>query len=617
MSDHLMVLVYFVYGLSFFVLGGAVFLQFRREIAFGIARHVWLLGLFGLLHGANEWVDMFALIAPVYAVELNVFRAILLVTSFYSLALFGGRIIFSSSAGDSPFFRSLPHGLLTLVFMMIIFSNDRLLAVNTWSRYLLALPGSVMSAYGLYFGSADIRESRNHHEAWNLKLAAVGFGLYGFFAGLIVPDSPAMMSIQFSYSEFKGFVGFPVQVFRTLCAMVIAYGVVGTLRIFEWEREHEIERSEELYRSFTQNFQGIAFRMTSDGTPLFFRGAVAEISGYTEDELMAASSKWAGIIHPIDVIDRRLPGPEPGSVAVNTFRIIRKDGLYRWVREDLRAVKEGEDGELMIQGSVYDISREKEIGQKLHDQNLRLEELVHERTSELMAANLRLQREIDDHKATEQSLEKSLAEKMLLLREVHHRVKNNLQIVSSLLKLRADEVDGQYTGLIRDSQNRIRSMALVHEKLYSSKDLAEVALRGYLAMLVRSIVGSYEAGGRVAIHSDVEDVSLNVDTAIPFGILVNEILSFYMKHAFHDEAKGNVFISVKKLSGGEYDYELAIGCDSEGVCSAVDLEAKEPVGMRLVNSLVKDQLEGALRLPEEGHPEFRILLREINYASRV
>lgn len=617
MSDHLMILIYFVYGLSFFVLGSAVFLQFRRESAFGMSRQVWLLGLFGLLHGANEWVDMFVLVAPEHAGELSLLRAILLVTSFYCLALFGGRTIDASNVGDSPFFRSLPHGLLTVVIIMIIFSHDSMMAVNLWSRYLLALPGSLMAAYGLFFGTEDIRETKNRREIWNLKLAATGFGLYAFFAGLIVPDSPIMMSIQFSYSEFRSLTGLPVQVFRTVCAMVMAYGFVGTLRIFEWERELAIERSEELYRSFTQNFQGIAFRVTPEGKPLFFRGAVFEITGYAEDELMADGSKWAGIIHPADVAGRRLPKPESGDSAVNIFRIIRKDGMYRWVREDLRVVKQDGECDSLIQGSVYDISSEKEIEQKLHDQNLRLEELVRDRTSDLLAANLRLQHEIDDHKATELSLQKLLAEKVQLLREVHHRVKNNLQIVSSLLKLRSDGVDEKYLDLIRDSQNRIRSMALAHEKLYDSKDLADIPVRGYLSMLVRNVIGSFEAGGRVAVHVDVEDITLNVNTAIPFGIVVNEIISIYMKHAFQEGAKGNIFISVKRASGGEYDYELAIGSDTVCACSSTELEAKEPVGIMLVNSLLDGQLEGSVRLPDKGHPEFRILFKGINNAGRA
>jgi PAS domain S-box-containing protein len=185
---------------------------------------------------------------------------------------------------------------------------------------------------------------------------------------------------------------------------------------------------------------------------------------------------------------------------------------------------------------------------------------------------------------SEERIRKSLEEKEVLLKEIHHRVKNNLQIISSLLNLQSGQVkDKHLVEILRESQNRIRSMALIHERLYRSEDLSRVDFAQYVNGLTTYLVRSYAGDSRsVTLHVDVQDVSLGVDLAIPCGLIINELVSNCLKHAFPPGARGGVTVALRKE--GE-SCLLRVEDDGVGLPRDVDLKKVESLGLQLVETL--------------------------------
>ena len=213
-------------------------------------------------------------------------------------------------------------------------------------------------------------------------------------------------------------------------------------------------------------------------------------------------------------------------------------------------------------------------------------------------------RDITDRKHAEEQLRKSLEEKEVLLREIHHRVKNNLQIISSLLYLQSRSIaDGRAIEIFKESQNRIRSMALIHETLYRSGDLARIDLREYIRSLIKFLVTSYNVASRgIAFDVDIADISLSMDTAVPCGLIINELVSNSLKHAF-TAGKGKLLIKFHQI--GEDQFEIVVKDDGIGLPADFDIDTSPTLGLRLVKTLVR-QIDGELETRRNGGTEFRI-----------
>jgi len=226
---------------------------------------------------------------------------------------------------------------------------------------------------------------------------------------------------------------------------------------------------------------------------------------------------------------------------------------------------------------------------------------------ELAAEQRALRNEMAMRARKEQELQAALAEKEVLLKEIHHRVKNNLQIISSLLSLQSGRVnDPAMQSLYEDSQNRVRSMALIHERLYRSDDLGRIDFGAYLDDLTRYLLNSYPAN-RIAIVVESEDIALDIDTAIPCGLIVNELVSNALKHAFPNERSGEIVI--RMLRSGFKLLRLEV-CDSGvGVPAQIDLQHSTTLGLRLVNSLVR-QLNGTIEVSSTNGMGFKIQFPE-------
>jgi two-component sensor histidine kinase len=203
-------------------------------------------------------------------------------------------------------------------------------------------------------------------------------------------------------------------------------------------------------------------------------------------------------------------------------------------------------------------------------------------------------RDISDRKLIEDRLRASLEEKEVLLKEIHHRVKNNLQIVSSMLNLQMGQItDPQARVLFQESQSRVRSIALFHEKLYQSKDLARVDIAGYLKGLTTGLFATYGANpNQVAFSMHVEDISLGVDAALSCGLIVNELISNSLKHAFPQGRHGAISI---ELHAAGSRVVLEVADDGVGFPPGVDLRNPDTLGLRLI-SILAEQVRGTIVL---------------------
>jgi PAS domain S-box-containing protein len=202
-------------------------------------------------------------------------------------------------------------------------------------------------------------------------------------------------------------------------------------------------------------------------------------------------------------------------------------------------------------------------------------------------------RDVTDFKRAEQWLERTLEEKEILLKEIHHRVKNNMQVVSSLLQLQSRYTrDPEALAMFKESQDRIRSMALIHEKLYKTKDLSRVDFADYLHTLGEMMSRSYggtRAGVRIVI--DADPAWLGVDTAIPLGLILNELVTNAMKHAFSETSGGQISIRFRDETAGRY--ALVVEDDGQGLPDSFSLESDTSLGLRLLRILT-GQVEGSL-----------------------
>ena len=224
----------------------------------------------------------------------------------------------------------------------------------------------------------------------------------------------------------------------------------------------------------------------------------------------------------------------------------------------------------------------------------------------LKKANKELRKEIAERKKAEKHLKESLKEKEVLLKEIHHRVKNNLQVVSSLLYLQSEHLkEQQDLTVLKESQDRVKSMALVHEKLYQSQDLAKIDFPEYVKNLTEHLFQSYEANPTsITLDTDVDEVSLDIGTAMPCGLLINELVSNSLKHAFPEGRKGNIKIAFHSDENGTRN--LIVSDNGVGFPPDLDFRNTESMGLRLIMILTK-QLEGTIQLDKNHGTTFKII----------
>jgi len=246
-----------------------------------------------------------------------------------------------------------------------------------------------------------------------------------------------------------------------------------------------------------------------------------------------------------------------------------------------------------------DITQRKLTEAELANHRKNLETLVADRS-------IALQREISEHKEARSDLAASLVEKELLLKEVHHRVKNNMQVISSLLNMQADaQEDHVLSNLLGESQQRIKSMSLIHESLYQSDDLLEINFEDYIRTLATGLCRFYTIPGvEVQLDIVVDEVALGLDTAVPCGLIINELISNALKHGFNDHRGGAAVIDVHFVKD-QGQFRLRISDNGAGLPENFDLGRSGSMGMEIVDILTQ-QLEGNLSYQSNAGAKFLI-----------
>lgn len=216
-------------------------------------------------------------------------------------------------------------------------------------------------------------------------------------------------------------------------------------------------------------------------------------------------------------------------------------------------------------------------------------------------------RDITRRKIVESKIKSSLNEKEVLLKEIHHRVKNNMQIISSLISLQTDYADNEDTiKMFQDSKNRIRSMALIHEKLYQSEDISLIDFSDYIESLAGRLLEVYGVGRRITLRVNAENIFLSIDSAIPCGLIINELVSNSIKHAFPDDEYGEVAID---MTGDNQKYVLTVADNGVGFPEDIDYRDTESLGLQIVQTLIS-QLRGKIDLVANGGTKFEIIFNE-------
>jgi PAS domain S-box-containing protein len=335
--------------------------------------------------------------------------------------------------------------------------------------------------------------------------------------------------------------------------------------------EQAMRESEAKYRLLIENQTDLVIKVDPEGRFLFVSPSYCDLFGKREDELLG--KKFMPTVHAGDqeATARAMEGLyKPPYTCYIEQRAMTRYG-WRWLAWADKAV----------------LDKEKKV-----------------------AAIVGVGRDITDRKEADEALMKSLKEKELLLREIHHRVKNNMQIISSLLKLQADTIDDkEMIEKFKDSQSRIKSMALIHERLYRSLDMTEIDFDEYTRTLTHDLARSYGVyGDKIEISIESAKISLNIDTAIPCGLIINELVSNALKHAFPSNS-GRIEIRLRHL--GDHRIELMVRDNGVGLPDNIEPKETKSLGLRLVTILAEDQLRGKILLNRDHGTEFKIIFGEI------
>lgn len=346
----------------------------------------------------------------------------------------------------------------------------------------------------------------------------------------------------------------------------------GLLRIYvkdvteQRKVEKVLRETEERLAVITANMMDMVVMTDVAAVYQYVSPSSKKITGFAPEEMVGKPAFY--FIHPGDImrvaeaIQEHLRTGEPGKIELRTRHA---DGHYTWI-EAYGDLLRNEDGRII--GAVL------------------------------------TGRDIDDRKSAEDQLKKLVQEKEMLLKEVHHRAKNNMQVIASLLNLQSAHItDDRYLKIFQDSQNRIRSMSLVHEKLYRASAGSRIDFGEYLRSLADNLYYSYGVSpDKVSLRISAEDVFLDTDTAITCGLLVTEMISNALKHAFPGGIKGHLWAEMRPEGDG---YVLIAGDDGVGLPEGIDPENTGTLGMQLISSLVS-QLSGTLEIGQGKGTQYTV-----------
>ncbi len=396
--------------------------------------------------------------------------------------------------------------------------------------------------------------------------------------------------------------------FLAIAILVLYYFYSRLKRVLR--REVLLKKESNEYRElFNATWDGVV-RLDPHGRIVFINQAGARMLGYESAEALIHSDYDLTNFYVDPEDQKKMKKELEDSKNLKNFRVSgkRKNG-EKFHAEVTAHVHRNEKGEIVkFEGIFRDVTERILFEEGLKQYNVKLEKEVRKRTRELEKTNRKLEKEILGHRVTEDKVKAALREKELLLKEIHHRVKNNLQVISSLLGLQSIQVDHpRYQDMFRDCQERIRSMAMVHEQLYESKDITKIDFAKYIRRLTHNLMHNYKIVGiRIDLQLRLTPVSLDIDEAIPCGLIVNELMTNSLKHAFPDGYKGKGKIRIS-LSKKNRNICLAVGDNGVGFKQPIDPHKTESLGLKLITILAEEQLQGKLDLNTRGGTRFEVI----------
>ncbi|MDY9922851.1 sensor histidine kinase [Methanobacterium sp.] len=341
--------------------------------------------------------------------------------------------------------------------------------------------------------------------------------------------------------------------------------------------EEALRDSEEKFRNLFNNANDAIFlhKLTEDGISGNFvevNSIASQILGYTHEELLEMSPKDIEDLESFTGSNHMRDLDENDKITFETV-LISKDGVKIPVE---------------ISTHIFTLKEDK--------------------------LSLSIARDITERNKMKEKIQLSLEEKEMLLREIHHRVKNNLMIISSLLNLQSRYIkDEEVLNVFKDSQNRARSMALIHDRLYQSSHLKNIDIGEYIQTLASDLFRTYATDpDRVKLKFNVEEVMIDINTMIPLGLIVNELLSNCLKHAFPNDRSGQIDIG---FHHNHPKYRLTVTDNGVGFPENIDYKNTKSLGLRLVNILT-DQIDGNIELKRDKGTEFTIEFEEKKYTYK-
>jgi PAS domain S-box-containing protein len=383
---------------------------------------------------------------------------------------------------------------------------------------------------------------------------------------------------------------------------VVEYQAVGRDITEQKQAEKALQDSERRLADIISFIPDATFAIDREGKIIAWNRAIEEMTGFAADDMIGKGDYEYGIpfygerrpimidliFGDIEETTKKYPVIQKiGDKFISEIYIQRLyggKGAHLWF---FASPLYDTNGNVMgAIESIRDISDRKRAEEVLIKFNAELEQRVKERTEQINA---------------------SLDEKVVLLREIHHRVKNNLQILISLLNLQSRTItDPQIKDALKESTQRIRAMSMVHEKLYSGSDLARIDFISYLSSLAKSQVEFYRLGpSKVTLEISGKNIMLDINTAIPLGLVMNELLSNTLKHAFPGDRKGTIRIDVQKTEGR---LEISLADNGVGLPEGFDWKTSPSLGLRLVHILI-EQLSGTIELDRAAGTAFTIVVK--------
>ncbi len=461
--------------------------------------------------------------------------------------VFDGRSIIVALAG-------MTGGLITALIAACIAG-----AYRFWMGSTGALTGILV-----VFASAAVGVA--YHRLLSRKPAASHpLCLYAFGVAVHTVMILLMLTLPYPVSiEVIRKIGVPVMTIYPIGTFLIAFFLLQLKA--KYQSDEKIRQSEDKYRNIFENAVEGFYQTTPQGRFLSVNPALASMMGFASPDEMVAAYDDIAKQHYVEPGDRGLFRElleRQGTVQAFETQLYRKDRSVIWTSRTGRIVRDGEGKVLYYEGTVENITSRKQA---------------------------------------EEQIKTSLREKEVLLKEVQHRVKNNLLTISGIFALQLNQMkDEKSRSAFVTSMNRINAMTKIHTRFYQSEDYSLIDFKKYIEELLLELSRSYNFPSE-NMKTDIKDIFIDINTAIPAGLIVNELVSNAMKHAFPDGMEGTVMVSLQRNGG---DICLTVKDNGTGLPEDVDLAAAGSVGMQLIVSLA-EQLGGTIALNRDNGTEFKI-----------